>query len=277
MPHTHCALPAYARLPLRFDGPALQAALQQIPAAAWTAHFNTGYYNGDWSGVALLGPRHTHAPLAAAHGSAPVETQTGTCYSAFWQQVLARIAMPISSARLLRLGAGAQIREHCDPDLGDPAGDVRLHIPIHSHPAVEFILDGQVIPMAVGECWFLDLSRPHRVDNRSPQARIHLVLDARRNDWLRAQIGAGLSDTPAAQTARSTLAFAAFRQRVHEDPHLARQLIGIEDPRQFAESAVGLAAQLQLHFSADDVLAAMRQGRRAWNAQWTVGSSGSAA
>ncbi|HBX57381.1 aspartyl/asparaginyl beta-hydroxylase domain-containing protein [Pseudomonas sp. UBA2684] len=270
MTPSHSALPAYARLPLRVDVALLQAALQAIPDAAWSAHFNTDYYRGDWSGVALLSPAGAHDPLAAAHGGDSTDTHATPWHSARWQQVLAGIAMRISSARLLRLGAGAHISEHCDPDLSDPQGDVRLHIPIRSHPAVEFLLEGQVIPMAVGECWFLDLARPHRVDNRSEQARIHLVIDARRNDWLRAQISAGLATTPAAQIARSTLAFNRFRQRVHADTLLAGQLNRLENAREFAERAVQLGAQLDLHFAIDDVRSAMRQGRRAWSEQWTV-------
>lgn len=266
----HPALPAYARLPLRFAADALHAALQAIPADAWRAHFNLDYYSGDWSGVALLAPASANDPLAAAHGSGEDEAQATARCSAPWLQVLAHIPMRISSARLLRLGAGARIREHCDPDLGDPNGDVRLHVPILSHPAVEFMLDGQVIPMAVGECWFLDLSRPHRVENRSEHARIHLVIDARRNDWLRAQIDVGLADTPPARMARSTLAFQAFRQRVHADAQLAEPLIRLSDARQFAECAVSLGAQLDLHFAIEDVQAAMRQGRADWSEQWTV-------
>lgn len=49
-----------------------------------------------------------------------------------WHQVLALFQTSIRSARLLRLGAGARIHEHCDPDLGQPGGDLRLHMPLLS-------------------------------------------------------------------------------------------------------------------------------------------------
>ncbi|MES2818064.1 MAG: aspartyl/asparaginyl beta-hydroxylase domain-containing protein [Pseudomonadota bacterium] len=267
---TRPALPAYARLPLRFDTLALREALGQLPASAWTAHFNADYYSGDWSGVPLLSPLQAHDRLNAAHGGASSAGLPTAWYAPAWHQLLTQIPMQISSARLLRLGAGAQIREHQDPDLGDPLGDVRLHIPIISHPEVEFLLEGQVVPMAEGDCWFLDLARPHRVDNRSLSARIHLVIDARRNEWLRMQIAAGLPNTPHAHMARSTWAFAVFRQRVQNDPRLACQLNTLQDARTFSARAVELGAGLALHFSIDDVQAAMRLGRRAWFEQWRV-------
>ncbi|WP_313025722.1 aspartyl/asparaginyl beta-hydroxylase domain-containing protein [Pseudomonas lopnurensis] len=261
-------LPAYARLPPRFPVSDLQAAVRALPDPAWTPHFNSGYHNGGWSGIALLGPESPHDPLLPAHGGISPAVRASQWCSPFWQALLERIPMRISSARLLRLEEGGCIREHCDPDLGDPQGDVRLHIPIHSHPAVEFMLEGLVVPMAEGECWLLDLARPHRVENHGDRPRIHLVIDARRNDWLYRQIACGLVDTPTAQPARSTLAFAAFRRQVHERPALAEALCRLTDAGQFAARAVEFGDWLGLRFSVDDVRAAMRQGRNDWSGQW---------
>jgi len=41
------------RLPLRFDAAPLQADVAALPAEDWVPHFNTRYYQGDWSGVGL--------------------------------------------------------------------------------------------------------------------------------------------------------------------------------------------------------------------------------
>lgn len=262
------ALPAYARLPQRFAIEPLLAALNELPTEVWSAHFNGSFYDGDWSGVSLLGPAEAHGALVPAQGQSVRPSIPSRWHTPFWAALLAPIASPISSARLLRLGPGACIREHRDPDLGDPQGDVRLHIPILTHPAVEFVLDGQAIPMQPGEFWFLDLSRPHRVDNRSERARIHLVLDVARNAWLREQIAAGLADTPTVTSARSTRAFADFRARAHADPQLFARLARHSDAQAFAEEAVRLGAELGLDFSLDDVRSAMRAGRNSWSAQW---------
>ena len=45
--------PVRARLPLRFDPLALQADVDALRPDDWVPHFNTGYYEGDWSGAAL--------------------------------------------------------------------------------------------------------------------------------------------------------------------------------------------------------------------------------
>lgn len=257
-------LPACARLPLRFPIQGLQDAVAALPAGAWVTHFNTAYHSGGWSGISLLAPQESNHALSAGQGQDTRPPCATHWYGPFWQQLLQRIEMPIRCARLLRLEAGSSIREHCDPDLGDPDADVRLHLPILTGPGVEFLLEGQVVPMAPGECWFLDLARPHRVENASEQARVHLVIDARRNDWLRRQIAAGLEDTPACRPARSTLAFAEFRRQVERRPDLAQALRDLQDPRDFCARAVALGAGLGLGFQEDDVRAAMRRGRQAW-------------
>jgi hypothetical protein len=45
--------PDRVRLPFRFDADALARDAHGIDESAWERHFNTGYYEGDWSGVAL--------------------------------------------------------------------------------------------------------------------------------------------------------------------------------------------------------------------------------
>jgi quercetin dioxygenase-like cupin family protein len=68
--------------------------------------------------------------------------------------------------------------------LGFEDGEVRIHVPVSTDPAVEFRLDGQRIEMAEGEAWYLDLNLPHAVVNRGSSARVHLVIDCEVDDWL---------------------------------------------------------------------------------------------
>ncbi|WP_447749026.1 aspartyl/asparaginyl beta-hydroxylase domain-containing protein [Pseudomonas nicosulfuronedens] len=261
-------LPACSRLPMRVDLPALLAALGEVESEAWQAHFNSGYYEGDWSGVALIAAADAPLPLAPGLGA--------PCASAWWQaqpawhELLGQFHGAVRSARLLRLGPGARIHEHCDPDLGRPDGDLRLHVPLQSAESVEFLLDGLQVPMRSGECWFLDLSRPHRVDNPSASARIHLVLDCAPEPWLLALIEQGRVGTPALQPGRAVRAFAAFRQRVELDAELANHLRACADTQDFIRQAVRLGETLGLRFAEAEVRAAMRQGRQAWTDQWRV-------
>lgn len=257
-------LPACARLPMRFDSKALGAAVEALPAQAWRPHFNTGYYEGDWSGIALRAYEDAPTPLAPGQG----ETRATAYCDAFWLAQLATLKVELCSVRLLRLGPGGSIREHRDYDLGAPDGNLRLHVPIVTDAQVDFLLDGRKVPMQAGECWFLDLSRPHRVENHGGSSRIHLVIDCCRGPWLEAQITAGLADTPASRPSRGSEAFAAFRARVHADPALQAELAELGDNEVFLDTVLAHAAGTGHHFNREDLHAAMVQGRRDWRAQW---------
>ncbi|WP_044871592.1 aspartyl/asparaginyl beta-hydroxylase domain-containing protein [Pseudomonas sp. LFM046] len=259
-------LPICSRLPLTFAMAPLLDALGRIDKAAWQDHFNTGYYEGDWSGVALIAPDDAPLPLAPGQG-APVRSGWWQREAA-WNDLLDAFHTTVRSARLLRLGPGSRIHEHCDPDLGLPGSDLRLHVPLQSPAGVEFLVDGLQAPMQPGECWFLDLSRPHRVDNPGPGERIHLVLDCRPNEWLLGLIEQGLPDTPALQPGRAVQAFARFRQMVEQDRELAQRLQVLTDVRDFLREAVALGVTRGLNFSEAEVRAAMRQGKQGWNEQW---------
>lgn len=260
--------PAFARLPVAVDLPRLLRALERVPASAWQGHFNGGFYDGDWSGVALISAADAPSELAPGKG---LPVQRGPwLQDPDWQQALQHLPLQMVSARLLRLGPGARIHEHRDYDLGGPDADLRLHIPLLSPPEVDFLLDGQRMPMVAGECWFLDLSRPHRVDNHDRQPRIHLVLDCRPGPWLEQAIAAGVATTPAPGVGRAALAFSRFCRLLEEDAALCRALQEPTDSEAFIALTLALASERGLAFSREDLRAAMRQGRRLWNEQWTA-------
>ncbi len=256
--------PPFSRLPLRFDVDALRGALALLPSDAWRPHFNTGYYEGDWSGIALRAHDDAFTPLAPGQGEA---RPTAHC-DAFWQAQLARLDTALHSARLLRLGPGGRIREHRDYDLGGDDGDLRIHVPIVTDERVDFLLDGRKVPMQAGECWFLDLSRPHRVENHGGLARIHLVVDCARSPWIEAQIDAGLADTPPSQPSRGSEAFAAFRAHVHAHPALEDELATLTDTEAFLDAVLASASEAGFGFEREEVRVAMAQARRDWVRQW---------
>jgi hypothetical protein len=183
---------ARVRLPLRFDADALAADVEALPAQDWMPHFNTSYYEGDWSGVALR-----------SSGGAPLALYPDPSADADWQDTetltqcpalaaaLAAFQCELQSARLLALGAGAAIREHRDYRLGYDDGEVRIHIPVTTSGDVEFVHDGEPVAMAPGEAWYLDLNLKHSVANRGEQRRVHLVVDCVVNPWLTDLLRAG--------------------------------------------------------------------------------------
>lgn len=173
------------KLPLRFDPARLQADLGLIAADEWTPHYNTRDYQGDWSGIAL------RAIGGMAHSLYPDPTGTARFANtplldrcAYFREVVAAFECPLEAVRLLRLAPGASVREHRDYKLGLEDGVVRIHVPITSNPDVEFLLEGQRVVMDVGECWYLDVNRPHSVANRGAADRVHLIIDGLVNDWI---------------------------------------------------------------------------------------------
>lgn len=96
----------------------------------------------------------------------------------------------VTLVRLLRLEAGAVVKEHTDPTLGlhIEKSVVRLTIPILSDETVEFFLNGVPVPMQPGECWYLRLTDPHKVNNNGKRERINMTIDMVPNEWLRSMI-----------------------------------------------------------------------------------------
>ncbi|MFJ4248957.1 aspartyl/asparaginyl beta-hydroxylase domain-containing protein [Pseudomonas sp. NPDC089741] len=257
--------PAFARLPVTLDLPRLLQALAAIDEDAWRSHFNADYFSGEWSGVALISALDARTELSPGRGE-PVH-RAAWQHDQRWSRALQDLPLEIVSARLLRLGPGGRIYEHRDYDLDGPDADLRLHIPLLSPPDVDFWLDGQCVPMQAGECWFLDLARAHRVANRDTSARVHLVLDCRPSAWLAQMIAQGLPDTPAPKLSESALQ--RFQRRLAEDAALSAELQALQDPQIFISRTLALAAEQGLEFSREELRAAMRNGRRQWNEQWS--------
>jgi hypothetical protein len=258
--------PAFSRLPVTVDLPLLLQALGAIGEDDWRSHFNSDYYAGDWSGVALISAVDALTELSPGRGETLLREPWRQ--DARWQQGLRDLPLQIVCARLLRLGPGGRIHEHRDYDLGEPDADLRLHIPLLSPPHVDFLLDGQRMPMTAGECWYLDLSRPHRVDNRDTQARVHLVLDCRPGAWLEQAILDGVSTTPPPGVDDGALL--QFQRLVASDSQLSKTLQGLPDTEAFITRTLELAAERGLLFTREELRAAMRDGRRQWNEQWSA-------
>lgn len=259
------------RLPVTIDIRPLVAELTAIAPECWSSHFNGEYHNGGWSGVALRANDAEGRDLyldGVRRDELQDTAMLDRCPAT--RAVLTSLLCPVHGARLLRLAQGGVIREHCDPDLRFDDGEARLHIPLVSNPDVEFYVAGERVIMEPGECWFLDLSRPHRVSNRGTIGRVHLVVDVGVNAWLRDMIVRG--DRPDRVPARPDGAteFARFREAVFADPALAAALRAHADHQGFVTQTLALGTTAGYRFSADDVIASMQEGKRRWISQWIV-------
>lgn len=93
----------------------------------------------------------------------------------------------VTLVRLLRLAPNSIVKEHTDPTLAleEHKSVIRLTIPIIKNANVSFFLNGVVVPMKPGECWYLRLSDPHKVTNLGATERVNLTIDMIPNDWIR--------------------------------------------------------------------------------------------
>ena len=255
-------MPESARLALRFDPQRLQADLRRLASGAWTPHFNASFFEGDWSGIALRASPSDRGLYAGEANKAESFAGTEALEACpYFRGVLETFQCPLKSVRLLRLAAGSVIREHSDFDLGEELGDVRLHIPVVTNPQVEFYLAGKRVAMDAGECWYLDLSLPHRVQNRGASERVHLVIDCVLNDWLRDLIRNFQPDRATPSVTTGAAAFRQFAQLVFADPGLRSALRDTQDLEEFLSKTVCCGEQHGLLFTSEDVRAAWRAGK----------------
>lgn len=180
------------KLPLSFDPVPLAAEVEMISADEWRPHFNSQTYSGEWK-VAALRSKGGVLERVEAHPSASGEFADTPILSRSpeLQRVVRGFRCPTTAVRLLSLSPGAVVLEHRDRGLRLEDGEARLHIPVLSNRGVEFVLDGEPLPMAPGECWYINADLPHSVVNRGTTARVHLVIDCRVDDWLLGQLPEG--------------------------------------------------------------------------------------
>ncbi len=144
----------YIQLPFFFDSIRLQRETNDISRQHWQLHYQTKHYEGGWSAI----------PLRSVDGKAdnifvsPVDAveYKDTLFlqqSVYLQEVLSIFKCPLLGARLLKLDAGAVIKEHRDAELSFEKGEMRIHIPVLTNDKVEFYLDKERIYLKEGECW----------------------------------------------------------------------------------------------------------------------------
>ncbi|WPU97010.1 aspartyl/asparaginyl beta-hydroxylase domain-containing protein [Mucilaginibacter sabulilitoris] len=175
----------YAKLPFLFNSEAVQKELQSI-REGWQKHFNTFYYEGTWTVLALRSPGGDTRNIIPDQitDADYIDTPMMPCFPTV-KTLLSQIRSPIMAVRFLNLQAGAEIKPHRDRELAFEMGEARLHFPIITNPLVSFTIDNKLIPLQAGDCWYINANLMHNVANRGTTDRIHLVVDCKVNDWLK--------------------------------------------------------------------------------------------
>lgn len=159
----------FIRLPVRFDADRLRAEVAALGAAAWAPHPNHIAGNSSLRLISVGGGENDEV-------DGTMRPTPHLAQLPYVRQVLASFGVVWSRSRLLRLDPGAVVPEHADINY-HWFYRVRVHIPIVTRPEVQFHCGGEAVHMKSGEAWLFDNWRLHRVENPSPDARIHLVAD----------------------------------------------------------------------------------------------------
>jgi hypothetical protein len=181
-------VPSSLKLRPRFDVEPLQADLARIVATDFVPHFNTRYYDGDWSVVSLRaigGDEKKIYPDPTRTDYADTPLMARCPYIA---QVVNSFPCSKLAVRFLRVRPRSVVKEHRDFQLRLEDGELRLHIPITTNPEVRFMVAGKRVIMGPGECWYNDFTELHSVHNDGDGDRVHLTIDCVVNDWLRAEV-----------------------------------------------------------------------------------------
>lgn len=176
----------YLQLPFYFDANRLQEEVNRLDQTGWKLHYQKLHYEGGWSALPLRSVGGKSDSIIISPFENPEYSDTDFLKDCpYLQEVLTTFHCPLLAVRLLKLDAGAVIKEHTDAELCYEKGEIRIHIPVVTDEKVEFYLDGEKMNLKEGECWYMNFNLPHNINNKSAINRVHLVIDAKVNDWIK--------------------------------------------------------------------------------------------
>ena len=176
----------YIRLPFCFDVLQMQQEVKALSANYWQLHYQTQHYEGNWSAIPLRSVDGMENCIIISPNDKTEYKDTNFLKpGSYLSEVLSTFKAPLQAVRLLKLDAGAVIKEHKDAELSYEHASIRIHIPIATNDEVEFYLDKERMNLGEGECWYMNFNLPHYIINKSKEERIHLVIDALVNDWVK--------------------------------------------------------------------------------------------
>jgi mannose-6-phosphate isomerase-like protein (cupin superfamily) len=179
----------YLQLKQHFDAAVMQAEVNRLTASWWKEHYNKKHYEGGWSIIPLRSvggdPDNTFSLHTSGNETMKYKDTPLLDGCEYIKTVLDFFACEKTSVRLMKLNAGAVIKEHTDHEMSFEEGEARFHIPVQTNEQVDFYILDEKIPMKEGQCWYLNLSLKHRVSNAGTEDRVHLVIDCLVNDWVK--------------------------------------------------------------------------------------------
>jgi hypothetical protein len=175
--------PVAVRLPRTYDVARLKRDLEAVRHVDQAPQPGP-YHAGEWKGVALYSMGGTQSVFPGAPGLDRYQATEVLAHTPYFKEILDELDCPKEVVRVLTLPPGGHIKEHFDFHTNFRYGLVRLHIPIITHPDVEFRIAGERVRWQEGELWYGDFSKVHSVQNHSSITRVHIVADVLINEFL---------------------------------------------------------------------------------------------
>ncbi|MBV9480939.1 MAG: aspartyl/asparaginyl beta-hydroxylase domain-containing protein [Acidobacteria bacterium] len=175
--------PVAIRLPKTYDAEQLVRNLQILREVEATPQPGP-YHKGEWKGIALHSTGGKDSVFPSAPGLDSFRETENLRRTPYFRWILDDLKCPKEVVRILFLPPGGHIKDHFDFHTSFQFGLLRLHIPIITHPDVEFVIDGERVEWKPGELWYGDFSKVHSVKNNSPVVRAHMVIDVQINEFL---------------------------------------------------------------------------------------------
>lgn len=178
----------------------------------WTDHYSNYNKKHAWNALSLRGyspdigfitkPEEMSAKWKDEHKNVEFRLQDTELRDILYrvEPLLSYFPGIIHRVRLMGLApGGGELMRHTDqvdPDAGVTDGKLmRFHFPLYTNDKVKFstwrLNDGlqKTIHMGYGECWYIDVRKPHRAVNNGNSNRIHLVVDVEANFNVRGLLG----------------------------------------------------------------------------------------
>jgi len=239
---------------VKFDVARLAEEVRALPPSAWDPH-PSGFVGNE--AVRLVTP--FGAPTDALEGAMGPTRHLRAC--PYIVQIMGTLGGVWGRSRLMGLAAGAEVPAHVDSNYYWRT-HLRIHIPVITNTDVIFTCGDEAVHMAAGECWLFDSFRPHDVQNRGREQRIHLVIDTvggeRLADLIQAAKSGVAEDVPVVPS--ESFAEELLFERVNRPR--------IMSPWEMREHAEYLARHTEPHPALAEVSYRMERFICAWSAAW---------
>jgi hypothetical protein len=178
------------RFPIGFDIGRMKRDLQALQTSeSWLSHYDRGLSQG-WRAILLHSKNGDISGPESQRPSWDFSDFRPTPYVnqlPYFRSIMEAMKCPQGRIRILKLAPGGGIGAH--RDVGAEVGclafnQVRLHVPIITNDRVTFFVGGERIKMTPGRVYYVNFSKTHYVKNEGGEARLHLVMDLKVNDWL---------------------------------------------------------------------------------------------